>query len=243
MLNENREKILSLYKENALLHERASRYISAAGSLLSDNYRIALDATDVPKAVKFAARFAKKEFKPQNHTGTESRRFLSGFTPSGHIFFKSTVHMLANRIFVIDDTYGASSRVIMSVLRATALENGYDIITCCCPVNPDEKIEHIIIPSLSLAFCTGNQYLTFDNVERCYHSRRFTDLQKLRRKKQRLSFNRKAVRELLQSTVDILTEAKAVHDNLEKHYINAMDFEKVEKITIKTVSEFLAMIK
>ncbi|MDR1892998.1 MAG: hypothetical protein LBQ48_08335 [Oscillospiraceae bacterium] len=233
----NKGAILACYRERAELTGRAGRYLAAAGSLLSDSYRMGLEATDVRKAARFAANIARREFAPKNREGSESRRFISGITSGGHVFMNGTVRTLADRVYTIEDSQGAASRVIMAVLRALALENGYDIITCFCPISPDEKAEHIILPELSLAFCTSGPTLKADSTERGYHARRFTDLQKLRTHKQRLSFNKKASRELLQSAVDSLAAAKEVNARLEKHYLDATDFNRAEEITAGVIKE------
>lgn len=240
------KELLAVYKENKQLHERASRYITAAGSLLSDSYKIAEDCTDQMKATRFGINLAKKMIPAakksnfKNIQGKEWIRFLSGITPMGLVFYRSTLTKLCDNIVVISDDYGASSRLILSALRSTALELGWDVITCLCPFSPKEKIEHVIIPGLNLAFCTSNRYLQLEGTgERRIHARRFTDMTALRQKKQRLTFNRRASRELLEGAVELLSDAKKVHDNMEKYYIAAMDFDKAADIGDRVIESLL----
>ena len=58
---------------------------------------------------------------------------------------------------------------------------------------------------------------------------RFMDIERLALRRQRLNFTKKAVRELIQEGVYCLRSAKEIHDELEKRYIQAMDFPKAEK--------------
>ena len=229
-LMKNAPQLLQVFRDNAALHARAGRYISAASSLLSDSYRIALDCTDTAKAAKFGLSLARRAL-PAGHGGKghEQIRFLSGITPMGLVFYGSTLEKLCDKLYILEDEHGASSRIILSVVRAAALDAGLDIISCPCPFAPGEKLEHILIPALRTGFCTSNRYLRFDNAERKIHARRFTDAAALRQKKQRLSFNRKAVYELLAGTADTLMQAKVVHDQIEKYYIEAMDFAAVDR--------------
>ncbi len=238
-LYKDRDKIISLFKENAAYHDRAKRYIAATGSLINDCYRLALDCTDTAKAAKFASAFARRELPSKKGCGKESMRFLSALTPFGMMFFEDTLHEMCDRVIAIEDEYGATSRVIMSVLRSAALSSGYDIITCPCPMAPDESIDHIIIPEASLAVCTSNRWHKVEEATRHIHSRRFTDASALRSRKQRLSFNRRAAKELMISTCDILKEANTVHDRLEKFYINAMDFNGVQKIQCNIIQDLI----
>ena len=226
--------ILKLYTENKQLHERAARYISAAGALINDSCKLALECTDVPKTMRFAAQMAKREIPViPDKRGKEQQRFISGITPLGMVFYKSTLEKLTDKSIVIQDENGAVSRVIMSVVRTVALESGQDIITCLCPFAAEKKIDHIIIPALGLCFTTANSYHDREGTERRIHARRFTSAMALRLKKQRLSFNRRAARELIAGAAEVLGEAKACHDRLEKYYIDAMDYKELEKILEK----------
>ena len=62
-LFESREAIMALAAKISRCHEHCCRFLGAAGSLLSDTYRIALEGTSVSKVVKAARRIALSEFK------------------------------------------------------------------------------------------------------------------------------------------------------------------------------------
>lgn len=232
------KEILELYVENSRVQDRSGRYITAAASLMADSYRIALDCTDTAKAARFGAGLAKRLIGTgEKKQGREWIRFLSGITPKGLVFYRSTLEKMCDNIVEISDDYGAASRVILSVFRAYALELGHTIITCPCPFTPGEKIEHIIVPDLHLAVCTTNRYLQVGQGERRIHARRFTDIGGLRQKKQRLAFNRRAVKELLEGACDLAGECKFIHDQIEQYYIPAMNFGKVTSIGNQVISE------
>ena len=50
------------------------------------------------------------------------------------------------------------------------------------------------------------------------------DMELLRSRKGRLSFNRKAAQQLIAQTVNLLKESRIIHDKLESRYTAAMDF-------------------
>lgn len=238
VLEENREEILKTDRECTMLRERAGRYTAAIGSLLNDNYRLALDCTDAAKAACFASSVARKEFGPRKLIkGKEAIQFLSSITPQGHIILEDTVHSLCDRVFILEDENCAASRIIISVLRAAALDSGHDIITCPCSITPNEKLEHLIIPSLSLGFCTSNCYHPIKNATRRIHSRRFTNTKLLNERRQKMNFNRKAVKELIAGTAIIAKEANTVYDRLKDYYGKAMDFTKADAICDRIIGE------
>ncbi len=238
-----KNEIISVCKQSSLLYSRATRYIAATASLLADSYRVAMEATDMSKAAAYGARLAARVMPRKGRRGEESERFLSAVTPKGHIFLGDTLKTMCDRLVIIEDEYGAAGRAIMSAVRMTALEHGYDIITCMCPFAPNEKPEHIIVPELRIGFTTQNQYLKISSDERRIHARRFTSAAVLSEYRQRLSFNRRAVRELINGTVTTLAEAKAMHDSIEGYYIACMDFEAVKKRTDKIIADMLSRIK
>ncbi len=231
--------ILPLFKANKELHLKASRFIKATSGLIDDSFAIDCECTDLDKVQEFAERLSKSVLPSgENREGKETRRFLSGITPKGIIFFEHTLTLLCDRIFAIEDEYGGTSSVIMSVLRKNALEKGLDIITCPCAMSPSRKIDHIIIPSIKTAFCTSNSYLPVESVtERKIHARRFRNSSQIREHRQRLSFNRRAADELIKEACNYLSEAKEIHDMMESFYIKSMNFKKADEFAEKIASE------
>ncbi len=233
-----REKeIIQATRRNKQLHAQASRYITAACGLISDTERLTLDATDISKTAAFAKGLAGRLIK-KGQGGDEKKRFISGITPKGLVFYRTTVTKLCKTVIALEDDYGAVSGIFMNVIREEALRLGQDIYTCYSTFAPD-KIDHILIPSLSLAFCCENRYTHPEGITRRIHARRFTDSVALAAKRTRINFNRRAADELLREAVAVIAEAKRVHDNLEEYYVNAMDFSLVGKLTERLVNEII----
>lgn len=239
-LFESREAIMTLAAKISRCHEHCCRFLSAAGSLLGDTYRLALDAVSPQKVQKAARRIAAAEFRGGGDVrGKESVRFLSAVTNLGQVQFDETARLLCDRICCIEDNHGAVSRLFLSVIRACAIEAGFDIISCYCPLSPFEKLEHVFIPRLRLGFMTVNDYhQPVAEPYKVIRSRRFTDPEILGRTRKRVSFNRKAAAQMLDQSARLLAEAKGFHDQLEEYYRKAMDFKKADKVTAKTLETF-----
>lgn len=239
ILRKSKTKALLLFDENRRLHEEARRYISAAAGLLDEAAKLAQECTDSEKTTRAAARICLREFgKKKNRQGTEKQRFLSAVTDKGVFFQNETPKILCDRIYFISDEYGAVSRFFMNTVRKRALEHGLDIISCRCPIFPAEKIEHIFIPSLRLGFMTLNRRHKIEAIPyRTVHSRRFYDDKKLKSKKFRIRFAIRAAEKLIKEASSFMKDAKEVHDELEKCYIPAMDFSKVNEKYEKIAKE------
>lgn len=231
-LNDKAE-IINITNKNKALHATASRYLQAVGQLLLDNYKTALSSTQKPKAERFAKKLCKEYIPKTDKTPYEWVRFIGGVSPQGLISYPETVENACKQIIIVKDKYSACSKIIMEEIRKSALQNGHEIITLKNPFLPSLITDHIIIPKLSLAFVTENDFINFNSDSRRIHSRRFEYTNQLRQSKERLKFNKKATAYLLDCAFSTLSEAKSVHDTLESYYIKAMNFEKLNDFAEK----------
>lgn len=235
-----RENIMQLSVKCGRCHEHCCRFLGAAGSLLSDTYRIALEVTSTLKVSRAAQRIAQSEFKGGGGgRGRESVRFLSAVTNKGMVMFSETANTLCDRIWLIDDAYGASSRLLLTALRSLALGAGFDVISCYCPLSPFEKLEHLFVPALRIGFMTRNDFMSpAVQPYKIIRSRRFTDMDALKKSAKRIGFNKKAAAQMLDSAARLLAEAKEIHNRLEECYAAAVDFKKVSAATEATLAKY-----
>lgn len=234
-LRADSEKIISTVRANSACHSRSVRFLKAAELLVSDSRRLSENAVMEEKAALYVKRFIKRSSKPSDRQGRESRVFLSAVTPKGIVFYKDTVRHFADLIIEIDDSVGLVSSVITENLRLAAIKNGLDVITGYCPLDPTGRPEHIIIPSCSVAFIRRHPSYGDIGAARTIHARRFLDNDLILKQRQKLNFNKKAADEMINEAVISLRRAKEIHDELEKMYISAMDFGKLDEIRAKTV--------
>lgn len=240
-LRENAAAVIAATDTCGELHGRCRQFLATAASLLNDSRRTALACTDKEKVARTAARIAAREFGNAEGSGREERRFLSAITPEGSMVFYGTLQALCSRIYVVEDEYGAAGSLLLSELRQWAREAGQDSIVCTCPLAPEDKVEHLLLPALGLGFTLSNPWHKADfPAYRRVHAARFTDEEALRSKRQRLAFNRKAARELLNEAVEVAKEAKAVHDEMERYSCEAMDFAAVDALCERVTTEILA---
>ena len=232
-LYEKADPIRSVTIENSIFHRRSTKYLSAAGAISEDTRKIVQSCIDESKAESFAQRFCSREAPRIKGAGVGkiNRRFLSGITPDGIVFFDSTVTTLASRVIGLVDEYSAVSGILIERIAQTASKNGYDVIACPCPMKPDE-FEHIIIPKLSLALLTvKSSHVISVPFDRLIHARRFFTSDVLRYRKNRLAFGLKTADELTRASIELLAQAKKTHDKLESFYKEAMDFKALDRFT------------
>lgn len=236
------DAIRSLSLENSIFHRRSSRFLSAAGALFQENERLLAPHVLEEKLSGFATRFCARETPKKKHAspGKKSVCLLSGITPKGVVFFDETVKALASRVIGIEDEYGFAGGRLLEQIGACAVKNGYDVIFCRCPMRPKEDCEHLIIPEVSLALLSLKSVHKISlPVDRTVHARRFLKDGAVLRSR-RLALNRSLACELTGNAVEMLSKAKAVHDELEKLYIQSMNFEKLNEFTEKFIISLLS---
>lgn len=239
LLRENREEIIELTKENSLRHKKCVDFLSAAKSAKNDTSAVALSAMKLERLHKFSEKLAVNKLKGfSDDEGHIKKRFLSAVTPKGFgVFYDTFADLCENRV-VLNDPFGCAAGVIIKILSMRAAEQGLECIMCYCTQSPEFSPEHLIIPSLSLGFFTSNTYHSaqFDSMQKIDCSR-FFNSEMLSRHKNRLAFNKRTREDFLAAAVSRLSEAKEIHDRLEKYYVNAMDYDGLNEYSEKVIRD------
>ncbi len=231
ILLENKEKIIELTDKNKACHQRSRRFIESAFSIFGDGEKICRDCLDENRLMRYASRVSSRHFKkPQGKIGMEKTRLLDAITPKGYYFISDTVNMLCDEKIVFEDDFGIAASKLIGEIRSYALASGFSVISSPC-IGREKAIRHIIIKELSLGFFTADKLCPLNlTPTKTVNLRRFYSVSEISSHKARLSFSKKAANELLNEAVSALKNAKNVHDELEKCYVDAMDFEKISQI-------------
>lgn len=228
-LRKNGDEIRGLFFENSLWHRKSSKYLAAAGHIDGLNRKLVMNYIRTEKTDSYASRFIYRELPARRGEGRgeKSRRFISAITPKGNIFLSDTVQSLCSRVIGIDDSEGVVSSLITGRACEGAVKNGYNAIYCCCPMNPAES-EHLLVPEKSIALVRLHGASCETECDRIIHTGRFMK-EGFSQNRTVLKFNNKVKDELIRESVNCLRQAKLTHDRLEKIYIDAMDFERLNE--------------
>ena len=239
-LTAHRGEIVALFRRCSALQEQAGRSIRAAAALLEDSRRITAPLVNEEKLLGWTRRLGARRLPRTDHPGSESIRLLSAVTPKGRMVFLNTVKALAGEFIVLHDEQGAAAPMALALMREMALERGYSIITCPCPLR-EGVIDHLFIPELRLAFLTGNSWhpMNLDGRQNV-HCTRFLEKGALRGQRARLRFDRRAAVELLELASEAQRQAKASHDELESYYRTAADFSQLDEIAAQLTETLFA---
>ncbi|MCL2569467.1 MAG: hypothetical protein FWE12_08615 [Oscillospiraceae bacterium] len=164
--------------------------------------RVGRDASDAPKT---------------------TRRFLSALTHKGHIAHFDVIEALAGRVYHLDNHLGLAHYMLTDLLEAATLAK-LDCIVCPSPMDP-ERLEHLFIPPLDLAFISSNYQVQYEGpAYRHIRLDAMAESEQLRGQKARIRFSKKVFALLMEEAVHTLGEAKAFHDELEQRMNPHVDF-------------------
>lgn len=227
-LRKNADDIIMKTQLVSAEHKKCVSFLSAASAIEGDIRKLVFGALRSDKLVRFTNRLSQSLFgSVSGSPGKVTPKFLSALTPEGGVTFYDTFDGICERRIVLDDDFGMPSSMILNILTENAVSAGYDCVVCPCPMSPGHKKEHLLIPSLSLGFFTSDKAHPYEETaEKRVDCKRFFDMDDLRAFRGRISFDRRAKDEMLDEAVNKLVNAKKLHDELEKYYIDAMDFDR-----------------
>lgn len=239
-----REEIIRLEREEERLERDAGGDLYAAGALTGELASMGAAATDRGKLLAYARRLAAREFpRPAGKKGGEKVRLLSAVTPEGQLLLRDTVAAAAPRAIAIEDSWGAVANALLEALRDLALESGLEVVTCRCPLFPFTKLDHLLLPQLGLGFLTlnrGNAREVTGLTQRAIHATRFCDGARLRQRKGRAAFLRRAAAGMLDQAAEVLGQQREARRQLDRLLLSATDQDAVEAVASRVAKEMAA---
>lgn len=144
-------------------------------------------------------------------TQKEEKRFFScAITYKGIIDHTHTLVKGIDNIFCIDGQLGMKTENIIMPMANKLINYGFDVELYYSPMCPDTRIEHMVSKDADIAI------ITINNIYKDFAESELTNV------------------------FESLKKAKQLHDELEKYYYFAIDFNQVEETTcklIKTIEE------
>lgn len=235
-LHNHSNEIAELTISNKLQHKKTADFLKVASQLETQSVLMCASFIDEEKVERYAKRLANRLIPTRKNVekGKIQKRFLSAVSPDGIVVQYDSIVALSEKIITVEDGYGAVAPFIAEYVCKQAIDNGYDVYACYCPLFPQFKIEHIIIPDLKVALFTENSYhYSINETSKRVHASRFYDKEAFLKSREKLNFYKKAKKELIDEAVRKLSLAKDIHDRLEEYYIKATDFNVINEISEK----------
>ncbi|HHW49673.1 MAG TPA: ATPase [Clostridiaceae bacterium] len=230
-IKQHKEAIMESNLEIKRIFQRAYRYIKAAALVHEDTAEINKLAVDTGRINVIADTMLKEIFDGTEISGTGGRQrrlFASAITPDG---IKNYIDSILNmeKVYRIIGEQGTGAEKILEKIKNSAVERGFYVESYYCALYP-LKLEHLVIPALSVAVTTTNSYHRANvDTYKEYDLNEYVEKSIIARFENELVNNGKKFEELIGMAVNTLEKAKAMHKQIESYYIPNMDFEAVQR--------------
>lgn len=213
-------------------------YLSAAGSLYDAMAQAYDDALQDGEFYKLAAGIVGREMAHKEiaiKPGRLKKQFASAITPAGVQHHLESIMEGCKRLYMITGPVGLSSSRLLNIAAESALYRGMDAEAYYCPMKPDEKMEHLLIPQLDIGFVSLNSYHDLEPWEReeeikLVDMNDIIDWSRLEERGPMLADCESRMGALLEEGVRCIARARKEHDHLESYYIPNMDFKKIDEL-------------
>ena len=145
-----------------------------------------------------------------------------------------SVDALCPKVYDLADSFGFAGP-LLERLHDAAVSRGWDVIACMAPEEP-ERMEHLLIPGLGLAFVTSRAGMEYDGTP--FRRVRLDALAQIR-EKGTARFEMRMAALLREEGVKALKEAKSAHDRLEAVYNPYVDFDGVRELAALEAGRWL----
>ena len=157
----NKDEIIDLNEDCSGWYRIAYNYLNAAKSVfksLEEIYYKAVEDSEIYRVVADIVTSEYGEYPICLRPGRQKKFFAGAITPGGLVNYLRSLLDNIQKVYLVSVPEGFSNQSFMEVLKEGAVYRGFDTEVFYCPMGPDEKIDHIIVPQLSLAFITVNEY-------------------------------------------------------------------------------------
>ncbi|QGU96151.1 ATPase [Clostridium bovifaecis] len=227
--SEYRNSIISTNKQIGKTFKRAYRYIGAAKTIHDEWSSYNAEALNNSKLNLFKESLKSEIFGdiPVSNTGNDRHLFATAFTPNGIVTYVDSIIANYKRVYVLNGEPGTGKTSVLSYICDEALKRGLSVEVYHDPLIPD-RIEHLLIPDLSIALLTSNEINKRNFVGNQINMEDFLNKKLLDKSSEEIQDAKDTFYLLLNKGLAVIAKAKALHDELERFYIPNMDFGKVE---------------
>lgn len=252
-IKQNKNTVIDTTEKIGSLFRYAYNYIAAAGKLYENVANIYESAIENAEVYKLTAAIVGDELSHKElclNPGMVKKYFASAITPEGIVNSILSLIQGYKKVYLISCPVGMGAESLLNIFAESAVYRGLDVEEYYCPMRPETKIEHLIVPELSVAFISVNKYHDIEpwqiaadedesknpeiiNIDmgEMLEQRKIHELNDL------IENNLASMDTLLNDGIDCIKRAKKEHDYLESFYIPNMDFKKIEEVRNEIIAK------
>lgn len=246
-IRQHKKDIININRLVSKRFNRAYKYLAASKSIYDDIVTIYDEAVNKAGINLEVNNIITSEFRDipvSDHEGKIRKLFASAITPDGLINYLDNILGDYENVYILKGEIGTKTESVLARIMYEVVQRGADVEAYYCPMEPDKKIEHLLIPKLNMAFTTSNNYHSIKvDSEKIIDMNKYVDKIVLAQYENVLQYDLQMFEQLLTKTTDTIKEAKELHDEMEKMYIPYMNFDGVGDCRKKIIKRILEYAK
>jgi len=237
ILSKYKKEIITINDEKSDSYSTAYHYLSCLDGIAKSTEAINAKYFTKRDAINVAKSIIKSiDITPPQRVGTERKLFLSAITADGIINHVETLAELAGKTIVLSTSTNINTGDVISRIAEHLIENGFDIETYYSAFAPESAIEHLYVEELGLFVTTKNKYIDYNYLKNDWIINLDTGIMD-KVDIETLEDNFELTDSILKKAIKSLNRARDLHANLEKFYIESMDFTHMDDIAISIVGK------
>jgi len=242
MLANNKDAIMNINQEISECYQNTYRAFADALKIHDEWEKIYIENMDFIKADKITNETIKTIIgsKTADKSSTIKHRFFGGATHDGPVdYIYNLTEDITHRYF-IKGRPGSGKSTMLKKIASAAEKRGFDMEIYHCGFDPD-SLDMLVIRELNSAIFDStapHEYFPErenDVIIDMYSGAISNNTDEIY--KDEISDIAVRYKEKMSEGITYLKKAKILHDQLEKYYIEAMNFSIVDKIVKKTMKE------
>ena len=233
VLKENRERIIKAKELNKSMMAAAGNYNKALGLICDDTYTCAESFADKRRIEEAAQGLCDSLFKnreTRNSRGEQAIRQLSVMTKDGYLTLPDAVES-CSKVYILEDKLFAASSMLIGFAKKRAMDYGYNIKLSQCLISALPINEHLLIDEINVALMTSNPLTKITSEKAEYiDCSMYYDSDQMRSYEKHFAANQSLIDTIAGASRDMLENAKRIHDEMERYYISAMDFDALNRV-------------
>jgi len=251
-LRQRKERIIELSKQKAKMFSLAYSHLKEAKLVqdeLESYQQEALDIVGVRKLLFLIRESVFSNIAPQFMKQAKVRRlFASANTAAGYVNYFDSILEEARKLYLLRGEIGTGKEGFLKAIYHEGVNRGLDCEVYHCPFQP-QRIELLFFPQIAVGFLRIDEPLEYEpfNLQELHDSRDL-DFSSFLKKKELLLYQQEKkeaqtrLQFLRKQAWDKLKIAKVYHDQLEKQYLPAMNFEAIDQKREELMGKILSSL-
>lgn len=238
-INANKYEIMVITKTLSENYRRIYRYLRAAKEIHEDWGSFNAKAMDKNKLLLFKEDLKNKVLKGQDIStlGKDRHLFATGITPQGIVTYIESLINGYDNVYVINGGPGMGKTETLKYILEESLKRGLYVEVFHDPFTL-ERIEHLFIPELSTCIVTSNEINGKQISGSEIYMEELCNKNYLNSSSNEMEYNKTLFYSMIDKALSLLKINKAIHDDLEKFYIENMNFDKLNSLRDELLDKF-----